>query len=128
MKKYFTAWFIVCLLLSCVTNTMAQKPNKKLAKEIADKTVVSSHTGGGTSIADAVIIVEKKGERYIAVEINAWLAEKYPGYVYVSSRSEIKNGADGKQQIYDIYKIKTTDGVIFEVFFDVSIFYNSQTI
>ena len=117
---------IICLVISCQTNkSVANQPtNKILADQIAHNTVVVSHTGNGTSIADAVIIQEKKGEQAIAVEEKAWLNEKYPGYTWVSTRIINENQS---QKIYDVYKIKTTDGVEFEVFFDVSIFYNSQT-
>jgi hypothetical protein len=119
MKKYFTFLILLCLTISChTTKTVVEQP--------ANKSVVATHSGNGTSFADAVIITEKRSESAIAVEEKAWLNERYPGYNVLSTRSENKPGADGSPKLYNIYKIKTTDEAEFEVFFDVSIFYNIQ--
>lgn len=118
MKKIFSFLLLLCLAVSChTTKTAAKQPEKK--------SVVASHSGNGTSFADAVIITEKKNEPALEAEMKAWLAEKYPGYVLLSSRSESMQSEESKQQ-YRIYKIRGADAAEFEVFFDVSIFYNGQ--
>lgn len=119
MKTYFSILIILSLTICCHTN-------KKLADQLANKSVVADHEGNGISIADAVIIREKNSEPETWVEEKAWLTEKYPGYIDIPVRVESKSGANGHQMSYDIHKIKTTDGAEFEIFFDVSIFYNSQ--
>jgi hypothetical protein len=129
MKTYFSFLILLCLAISCHTNksVVAEPKSKSLAEQIADTTVVASHSGNGTSFADAVIIQEKKSESDIWPEEDAWLAERYPGYIVISNRLESKNGADGTQKLYNVRKIKTPDEAVFEVFFDVSLFYNGQT-
>ena len=121
MKKYFPLLIILSLIICCHTNknVVADKPEKK--------SLVADHTGDGTSIAKAVVIQEKKSESQIWVEEEAWLKERYAGYVLISNRSENTTGADGKQKLHNIYKIRTPDAAEFEVFFDISIFYNGQT-
>lgn len=129
MKKYFPVIIILSLIICCHTVKVTDAAENKSAttNNTANKSVVASHKGNGTSIADAVIIQEKNSEPETWVEEKAWLTEKYPGYIDISVRAESKSGANGHQMSYDIHKIKTTDGAEFEVFFDVSIFYNSQT-
>lgn len=128
MKKTLPFFLLLCLAVSChSTKIVAEQPeNNKLADQIVSKTVVSSHSGNGTSFADAVIMQEKKSETELIKEQEAWLNEKYPGYVIISNRLENKTGADGNTKLYNVNKIKTADEAQFEVFFDVSIFYDNQ--
>lgn len=123
MKKHFTFLIILCLAISC--HTKKQVADKKTADAPANKTVAVTPTGNGTSIADAVVIVEEKSEQEIWVKEQAWLAARYPGYVILSTRQE--NGNSQTPKLYNIHKIRTPDAAEFEVFFDVSFFYNSQT-
>jgi len=120
MKKYISLLIILSLVICCHTN------KEVVTNQPANKSVVADHTGNGTSIADAVVIKEKKGEQAIWVEEKAWLNEKYPGYAVISTRTVNQSGTNGEQQIYDVDKIKTADEAEFEVYFDVSIFYNGQ--
>jgi hypothetical protein len=119
MKKYISILVILSLIICCHTN------KEVTADQPAKKSVVADHTGNGTSLADAVVITEKKSEQAIFVEEKAWLNEKYPGYTSISVRI-VNQNANGAQKIYDVEKIKTLDGAEFEVYFDVSIFYNGQ--
>ena len=94
--------------------------NCKTAK-VSKTAAVAEFAGDGTSIANAVVIPEKKSETVTIADMFAWLDWKYPGYTLISGDSK-----NADQKIYDIEKIKTADGQVILVYFDVSIFYNGQ--
>lgn len=98
----------------------SQKHKKNVPVDSAS--FMSVHPAGGTSIADAVIILENKSETKVIEEINTWLKFKYPGNTYVSTIN-VQNTSD---KIYDGFKIKTSDGTVIDVYFDVSAFYIPQ--
>ena len=123
MKNYLAFLLLLAFNNGCHTNKAVsdKRTNENVTTTSKNKSVVADHTGNGTSMTDAVVIKEKISESAIWIEQDAWLAEKYPGYVTIGSRSGNEN-----QKLYNIHKIRTTDNAEFEVYFDVSIFYNGQ--
>ncbi|MBI3511798.1 MAG: hypothetical protein HY064_14145 [Bacteroidetes bacterium] len=81
---------------------------------------MNAHTGGGTSVADAVIINEKKSETKVITEKNNWLRFKYPGYTYI--KSIIIQNTSTKS--ISMTEIKKADGEIIDVYFDDTAFYS----
>ena len=71
----------------------------------------------GLSYQNAVIISEKTETSGVKAEYR-WLEENYPGYRMIQ---QSLNFHDKKP--YDILKIKTAEGKIKEIYFDISSFY-----
>lgn len=85
------------------------------------KVEAADFVGDGTSMATAVVVTEKKSESAIFVEEKEWLNLKYPGYTIISSTVPPRTS----EKIYDLIKIKISNGQTLDIYFDVSIFYNN---
>ncbi|MEI9912497.1 MAG: hypothetical protein WDO71_24295 [Bacteroidota bacterium] len=113
MKPNALLFILVLFLGAC---SSPQKTTSTKEASSAEKTN-SNVNQDGSSFENAIILKQKKERAGVDAEYK-WLAENYPGY------TRIRQSLKGKgEKYYDIITIKTNDGGIKEIYFDITNFF-----
>jgi hypothetical protein len=107
--------FIVTLFI-----TACSSPKKTPAKEPVPTVSRAETLRGGTSFSNAAIM-QVKTEKAGLNEESKWLSTFYPGYELIR-----KTQATRSSRHYDIFRIKTKQGEIKEVYFDTTSFWGKD--
>lgn len=112
--KTITLFFALIIFLGACSSSKKTTATKKVSSVTLTQADVLK---GGTSFENAVIMKVER-ERIGVQEEYKWLAENYPGYANIK-QSHVSRG----NRHYDIFKIRTKNGQLKEIYFDITSFY-----
>jgi hypothetical protein len=110
MKNVLFFVCLCCLVISCGTT-------KKIQDNTTSTVMTENVSGDGSSFEKAVVINKSNENDGIAAEYD-WLKKNYPGYQSLGQGLSFKD-----KKAFDVIKIKTTDGMVKSVYFDISKFF-----
>jgi hypothetical protein len=113
MKPNYLLFILVLFLGACSSPKKTISTKEASSAEITNSSVVQD----GSSFDNAIILKQKRERAGVDAEYK-WLAQNYPGY------AKIKQSLNGKgKKYYDIITIKTKDGEVKEIYFDITNFF-----
>jgi ABC-type glycerol-3-phosphate transport system substrate-binding protein len=112
--KTITLFFVLTIFIGACSSSKKTTATKKVPSVTITQADILK---GGTAFENAVIM-KVENERTGVQEEYKWLAENYPGYANIK-QSQISRG----NRHYDIFKIRTKNGQLKEIYFDITSFY-----
>jgi hypothetical protein len=105
------------ILIFLVASIAACSPSKHTVSSQSTTQTPSNPNADGSSYEKAIVIQDKSETTGVAAEYK-WIRDNYPG-----SESQGQALMNNNSKPYDVITIKTSDGTIKKIYFDISNFF-----